>query len=193
MNLQNIREKLTKNSAYDLNNKQIIANWLAYECDVKFQFGLTLMPKKVFYKHVPCSKKVKDNIVFRHLSKIELEEAAIKFIETLNKVIYKNAYKRFHKKLDVVMAIEGERSKKDLHTHFALTKPGEMCVNEFAKRVRLALELSGKFEIFNPNYKCGIDSLDEQYRYKLDIIDSDWLYYITKELDKKSVHNLYLL
>lgn len=180
MKLREMREELTKNGAYKLSNKEIIANWLAQDCEADFQLGLTLMPKKMQYKNG-----------LRHLNKNELEKASYRFVEFLNAAVYKNAYKRFNKKLDVVMTIEGEKSCKDLHSHFVLTKPVEMKWNEFARRVRLALKLSNDFEIFNPNYNFDNDNSDEQYRYKLDIIDSDWLSYITKELDKKDVQNLY--
>lgn len=192
MTLNEIREALEKKGAYNKGNKQIISNWLAHGCETKFELGLTLMPKKVLYKYVPRSKNVKDNKLLRKLNLSELETASIRFVKILNKLVYKQAYERFNKKLDVIMVIEGVKSKKDLHTHFAFTKPKEMIWNEFARRVRKALELSGDFQIFDPTYNFHKDSADEQYRYKLDIIDSDWLYYITKELEAKSVHNLYL-
>ncbi len=192
MTLHEIREALEKKGAYNKGHNQIISNWLAHDCETKFELGLTLMPKKVLYKYVPSSKGVKDNKLLRKLSKSELEAASIRFVKILNRLVYKNSYERFNKKLDVIMVIEGVKSKKDLHTHFALTKPKEMIWNEFARRVKKALEISGDFQIFDPTYNFHKDSADEQYRYKLDIIDSDWLYYITKELEAKSVHNLYL-
>ena len=192
MTLHEIREALEKKGAYNIRHNQIISNWLAHGCETKFELGLTVMPKKVLYKYVPGSKAVKDNKLLRHLNRSELERASIRFVDILNRLIYKQLYKRFNKKLDVVMVIEGAKSAKDLHTHFALTKPKEIIWNEFARRVRKALEMSGDFEIFNPTYNFHKDRAEEQYRYKLDIIDSDWLYYITKELEAKSVHNLYL-
>ena len=192
MTLHEIREALEKKGAYNIRHNQIISNWLAHGCETKFELGLTLMPKKVLYKYVPGIKAVKDNKLLRHLNRSELERASIRFIDILNRLVYKQLYKRFNKKLDVVMVIEGAKSAKDLHTHFALTKPKEIIWNEFARRVRKALEMSGDFEIFNPTYNFHKDRAEEQYRYKLDIIDSDWLYYITKELEAKSVHNLYL-
>ena len=192
MTLHEIREALEKKGSYNKGHNQIISNWLAHGCETKFELCLTLMPKKVLYKYVPGSKAVKDNKLLRHLNRSELERASIRFIDILNRLVYKQLYKRFNKKLDVVMVIEGAKSAKDLHTHFALTKPKEIIWNEFARRVRKALEMSGDFEIFNPTYNFHKDRSEEQYRYKLDIIDSDWLYYITKELEAKSVHNLYL-
>ena len=192
MTLHEIREALEKKGAYNKGHNQIISNWLAHGCETKFELGLTLMPKKVLYKYVPGSKAVKDNKLLRHLNRSELERASIRFVKILNRLVYKHTYERFNKSLDVIMVIEGVKSKKDLHTHFAFTKPKEMMCNEFARRVKKALEMSGDFVIFNATYNFHKDRAEEQYRYKLDIIDSDWLYYITKELEAKSVHNLYL-
>ena len=192
MTLNEIREALEKNGAYNKAHNQIISDWLAYGCETKFELGLTIMPKKVLYKYVPKSRGVKNNQLLKHLNISELEEASIRFVKILNRLVYKHSYERYNKKLDVVMVIEGVKSKKDLHTHFAFTKPKEMMCNEFARRVKKALEMSGDFEIFDPTYNFFKDRAEEQYRYKLDIIDSDWLYYITKELEAKSVHNLYL-
>ncbi len=184
--LNEIRSKLNAKGAYNVTNKQEITEWLAYSCTEQFQFGLTLMPKKVFAEHD------KDKKYGRHIRKTELETASNRFVDKLNSVVYKKAYARYDKKLAVVMTIEGERSDKDLHTHFALSKPSTMHSNEFSKRVREALELSGDFWIFDPNYKFDVSKYNEKYRYKLDITDDGWLYYITKELDKHKLHNLYL-
>lgn len=192
MTLHEIREALAKKGAYNKGHNQVISNWLAHDCETKFQLGLTVMPRKVLYKYVPGSKEVKDNKLLRHLNRAELERASIRLIDILNRLVYKNAYERYGKKLDVIMVIEGAKSAKDLHTHFAFTKPKEMIWNDLARRVKKALEMSGEFEIFNPTYNFRKDGAEERYRYKLDIIDSDWLYYITKELEAKSVHNLYL-
>jgi hypothetical protein len=67
-----------------------------------------------------------------------------------------------------------------------------MPIKEFAKAVKKALELSGDFEITNPNYDVDADELAEKYRYKLDLIDEGWLTYITKKLEGKDMKNLYL-
>lgn len=192
MELENIRQKLKNKGAFNKSIKEVASDWFVHECETRFQLGLSLMPKKLFFKHVYDFKKHTGKDIYRHLNKRELETASYRFIDILNKLVYKKAYKRYNKKLDVVMTIEGEKSFKDLHTHFALTKPTTMKWNEFARLVRKALNISGDFEIHNPNYKPNKDSLDEKYRYKLDITDRYWVYYITKELGKKDLDNLYL-
>ena len=181
-----IRSKLAEKGAYNVSNKQLITDWLAHDCKEQFQFGLTLMPKKVFSGYVKGKK------YDRHLYKQELEAASNGFVHKLNGLVYKKAYARYNKKLAVVMTIEGERSYKDLHAHFALSKPSAMNYMEFGKLVREAIERSGDFCTSDPNFKLDSSRFNEQYRYKLDITDDGWLYYITKELDKHNLHNLFL-
>lgn len=192
MNIEQIRTKLTNEGAYNLNEKEQFAYWLAYGCDVDFSYGLTLMPKKVFYKKVPKSRYAPEGDIFRHITQDELEKAIKKFLHILNYAIYKQAYKRYGKKLDVVMTIEGSGTV-DLHSHLALSKPSHLTIKEFSKVVNESLKVSSDFEINNPNYDEEKDGLDEKYRYKLDTVDGDWMFYITKKLDKKSLSNLYLL
>jgi hypothetical protein len=91
------------------------------------------------------------------------------------------------------MAIEGEKSFKDLHAHFALAKPEEMPVKRFVHLVHEALQISQDFVVENEArsmQRC--DDLCKRYRYKLDAVNSGWITYITKELDKRSMHTLYL-
>ena len=90
------------------------------------------------------------------------------------------------------MAIEGEKSIKDLHTHFALLKPHWLSDKEFSKIINKVIKISGDFCIENTSYSAETDNLDKKYRYKLDLIDDEWMTYITKELDKRNFHNLYL-
>ena len=178
MKINEIRQLLACKQHSSKSPKRLLRDWLAYECDVDFNFGLTLMPKK---------------LLDRHLTKTELESACYRFLAILNRLVYKNAYLRYNKKLDVVMAIEGERSFKDLHAHFALAKPDEMPVKQFVLLVHEALHISNDFVIENavcPNRLR--DDLSKRYRYKLDAVNSGWITYITKELDKRSMHSLYL-
>jgi hypothetical protein len=135
---------------------------------------------------------MKNNQILRHLNSSELVSASNRFVELLNKLTYKQAYKRFNKRLEIVMVTEGEQELIDLHTHFAIRKPETMSLMEFKKAVKKALELSGDFEITNPNYDADAENLEEKYRYKLDLIDEGWLTYITKKINGKDLKNLYL-
>jgi hypothetical protein len=178
---------------YDrLSRRQVLADWLGKGCEQRFDMGLTLMPKKVLYKQKSARFGMKNPQVLRHLNSSELVSASNRFVELLNRLTYKQAYKRYNKRLDIVMVTEGEQELIDLHTHFAIRKPETMSHKEFSKAVKQALELSGDFEINNPKYDADADALVEKYRYKLDLIDEGWLTYITKKLNGKDFKNLYL-
>lgn len=192
MNIEQIRERLTRQELLKRNAKEELVAWLSGKTGELFTHGLTLMPKKVYYKHGRVTKRNKEGIYYRHLSKKELEERSFRFVRLLNKMILKSGYTRFNNRLPVVMTIEGEKSLKDLHAHFAINKPDWLTQKEFSHLVNKAIKISDDFCIENPNFKFQKDNLDKKYRYKLDVIDDEWMTYITKELDKRNFHNLYL-
>lgn len=189
MKLQDIHAHLDRKGAYNTTKKEVFCDWLVRDCPLQLQAGLTLMPKKVFYKHVPAYKGVKENKVFRHLTKQELEKATNNFLETLSRVVYKNGYKRFGLKIKGIYVIEGNGINRDFHSHLAFEKPQNMQWNELARLVKKALAMNSEFEIINPSY--DYKKLNDAYRYKLDIVDDGWVNYITKELGSKKVHNVH--
>ena len=190
--LQAIKVRCQQKGYDRLSHKQMLADWLGKGCEQRFDMGLTLMPKKVLYKQKSARYGMKNKQILRHLNSSELVSASNRFVELLNKLTYKQAYKRFNKRLDIVMVTEGEQELIDLHTHFAIRKPETMSLMEFKNAVKKALELSGDFEITNPSYDADADILEEKYRYKLDLIDEGWLTYITKKINGKDLKNLYL-
>jgi hypothetical protein len=190
--LQELQERCQQKGYDKLSRRQMLADWLGKGYEHRFDLGLTLMPKKVHHKQKSARYGMKNPQVLRHLNSSELVSASNRFVELLNRLTYKQAYKRYNKRLDIVMVTEGEQELIDLHTHFAIRKPETMSHKEFSKAVKQALELSGDFEITNPNYDADAAILVEKYRYKLDLIDEGWLTYITKKLDGKDMKNLYL-
>lgn len=178
MNLQEIRDLMHKKGAYNTTKKQVLCDWLTANEQMRLQFGLTLMPKKLLYKHTA------KGAVYRHLTRDELDAAVQRFMQLLSSVCYKQAYKRHGKKVHGVYVIEGERELKDLHAHLALECCDYMDMFEFKQSVEKALELSGDFVIYNDTYKQGTHDRLEKYRYRLDVIDSGWITYITKDLGK---------
>lgn len=190
--IEEIRQRLTGYGLDVKSRKEHLVEWLMSETGEMFDCGLTLMPKKKFYKFIPVTKKNKDGKIFRHLNKKETEGALLRFVHILNKLVLKHGYLRHSNRLPIVMTIEGEKNLRDLHGHFAIGKPKWMELKQFISLVNKAIKLSGEFEIFDPTYDFEKNSLDKKYRYKLDLIDEGWLGYITKELDKKEFHNLYL-
>jgi len=79
-----------------------VVKWLTNAKELGLTQGLTVMPKKVYYKHVAKSRYAVDGKVYRHLTKDELERANTRLIHLINKLVLKNAYKRDGKKLVVV-------------------------------------------------------------------------------------------
>jgi len=174
------------------NNRLEVAKWLTSAKELGLTQGLTVMPKKVFYKYVPKSRYAVDGKVYRHLTKDELEQANSRLVHLINKLVLKNAYKRDGKKLVVVASIEGDNSScVDLHTHFLLQKPDSYTSEDFHKQIVKAIELSGDFEMTNPNYRADKDSEDKMYRYKVEEITEGWSGYITKKIDKLELNRLY--
>lgn len=190
--LQELQERCQQKGYDRLSRRQVLADWLGKGCEKRFDIGLTLMPKKVHHKQKSARYGMKNQQILRHLNSSELVSASNRFVELLNRLIFKQAYKRFNKRLDIVMVTEGEQELIDLHAHFAIRRPETTSLIEFKNAVKKALELSGDFEITNPNYDANADILVEKYRYKLDLIDEGWLTYITKKLDGKDMKNLYL-
>ena len=190
--LTDLREICEKRGLNRLTARQVLADWLGKGVKQRFDMGLTLMAKKVHYKQKSERYGMKNTQVLRHLNSSELDSASNRFVEILNKLTYKQAYKRYNKRLDIVMVTEGEQELIDVHTHFAIRKPETMSHLDFSKAVKKALELSGDFEIENPNYNAEAENWTEKYRYKLDLIDEGWLTYITKKIDGKDLKNLYL-
>ena len=174
------------------NVKEQVVKWLSNKDELGLTQGLTVMPKKVFYKYVPKSRYALDGKVYRHLNKDELEKANTRLVHLINKLVLKNSYTRNGRKLIAVASIEGDNSSCiDLHSHFLLEKPDSYTNNEFQEKVYKAIELSGEFEVRNPNYKAGRDSLDKQYRFKIEEIDQGWSGYITKKIDNLELNRLY--
>ena len=169
-----------------------VVKWLTNAKELGLTQGLTVMPKKVYYKHVAKSRYAVDGKVYRHLTKDELERANARLIHLINKLVLKNAYKRDVKKLVVVGSIEGDNSSCiNLHTHFLLQKPDSYTTEQFHEQVVKAIELSGEFEIRNPNYRAAKNSEDKMFRYKVEEITEGWSEYIPKKLDKLKRNRLY--
>jgi len=190
--LQEIQEICERKGYNTLTRKQVLSDWLGKGIEKRFDMGLTLMPKKVFYKQKSARYGMKSTQVLRHLSSDELLRASNRFVELLNGLTYRQAYKRFNKRLDIVMVIEGEQELRDVHSHFAIRKPEQMDVRVFAKIVHKALQLSGDFVIENPKYDAKAEIVLAKYSYQLNLVDEKWLTYITKELYGKDFKNLYL-
>lgn len=193
MTLNEIRQKVGYYENAKTTLKQHTRTWLVSSLRNEFQLGITLMPKKIQIGPLPSWYNSKKKYAERELSKDELKQALDRFLAKLNELVFKNAYKRFGKKLNSIASIEGEVSYKDLHLHLAVGgKPDYMKFKELARLIVKAINLSDDFQTINESYKAGVDDVSKQYRYKIDIIDSGWMEYITKELRSNSIDNLLL-
>lgn len=171
-------------------HKSLVQDWLTNQENHVLDIGLTLMPVKV----LSCGQRPNDGDTTkyrRHMNRDELYQAGTKFVEILNKLVYKNAYKRLGKRLFIVMVMEGEQSQKDLHLHFAMNKPEYLSHLQFGKIIKQAIEMSRDFCLETQRTK-STKATNDRYHYKADIVDRGWIGYITKELDVKHTHNLYL-
>ena len=169
-----------------------VVKWLSNANELGLTQGLTVMPKKVFYKYVPKSRSASDGKVYRHLTRDELERANTRLIHLINKLVLKNAYKHCDKKLVAIGSIEGDNNSCiNLHTHFLLQKPDSYTTEQFHEKIVKAIELSGEFEMSNPNYRSDKDSEDKMFRYKVEEITEGWSGYITKKIDKLELNRLY--
>jgi len=72
-----------------------------------------------------------------------------------------------------------------------LQKPDSYTTEQFHEQIVKAIDLSGEFEISNPNYRADKDSEDKMYRYKVEEITEGWSGYITKKIDKLELNRLY--
>ena len=169
-----------------------VVKWLSNANELGLTHGLTVMPKKVFYKYVPKSRSARDGKVYRHLTKDELERANTRLIHLINKLVLKNAYTRDGKKIVALGSIEGNNSGCiNLHTHFYLQKLDSYTNEQFYERVVKAIDLSGEFEMRNPNYRADKDSEDKMFRYKFEEVTEGWSEYITKKIDRLELDKLY--
>jgi hypothetical protein len=166
-------DEIRRRTAYDPNTlptqKQATRAWLngmAKEYPVALTLTLNQAIREVTIKGTYC----------RQLTKEDCEKAAARFIQKLNEEIFgKNAVRRHNKGLNFIVTIEGERTEKHLHLHLAI---GGFVrgykFNQLGNKVRQA--------------KAHVKNLAEQH--KLDICDSGWLEYITKELGRKDTDNV---
>ncbi|QWD13275.1 hypothetical protein G6703_03155 [Polynucleobacter paneuropaeus] len=168
MNLQQIRQKTAYNASAQPTQKQATRTWLN-SLHKQYPLALTLTLKQTI-----CVKSVNGEY-YKRLDKDDIKRIARHFTHKLNKQIFGSSAKRYGKGLKYLAVIEGERTNKNLHIHMAIGDlPDYVKWNEVDGLVR--------------NAKLRVDGLDEQH--KVDIVDSGWMEYITKELGMKDTDNV---
>jgi hypothetical protein len=169
MKLQEIRTR----TAYDPNAlptlKAAVRTWLGGMSE-DFPLSLTLTLKQTIVE------KNDRGTYIRALTRADCERIAKRFTQKLNRQVFgKYAADKCGKSLKYLAVIEGERSNKHLHLHFA--------IGGLPSRVKF-----NQFDTLVTNAKLQVEHVDTEH--KVDIADSGWIEYITKEVGRKDTDNV---
>ena len=169
MKLQEIRTR----TAYDPNalptQKAAVRAWLG-GMSREFPLSLTLTLKQTIVE------KNNSGTYKRKLTRDDCERIARRFTQKLNREVFgKYAAEKGGKSLKYLPVVEGERSNKHLHLHFA--------VGGLPSHVRF-----NQFDTLVTNAKLHVEHIDVQH--EVDITDSGWIEYITKEVGTKDSDNV---
>ena len=169
MKLSEIRKIIGYNPHAKLAVKEATRSWL---CGMyrDYPIGLTLTVKQTIVEETPRGT------LRRAITQADCEQITQQFIKKLNRAVFgRRAAEKYGKSLRFMPIVEGERSGKALHLHFALGGfPSYRKLNEIDSLVRQA--------------KKNTRHLDEQH--KVDLVDSGWIEYITKETSSKHSDNV---
>lgn len=168
MNIYTIRQKTAYNPNTRTTEKQAMRNWLIGKKQ-EFQFAVTLTIKQTI--------TVKnDKGTYKHrLKRNDVDGIAERFTQKLNEQVFGHSAKRHKRKLLYIPIVEGVHNGKNLHLHFAIGHyPKDRLPNHFPQLVQNAITL--------------VTELDEQH--KVDVMDSGWFEYITKELSARNTDNV---
>lgn len=165
-------EEIRRRTAYNPNAlptvKAATRTWVCGMAN-EFPLALTLTLKRTIVEETP------KGTVRRAITKQDCERITQRFQQKLNFIVFGHAAKRHGKTLKYLPVVEGERGGKNLHLHFA--------IGNLPKHVKL-----NKFDALVCEAKKYVEDVDEQH--KVDIADSGWLEYITKETATKHSDNV---
>lgn len=168
MKLEDIRKRMAYNPCALPTQKAAVRIWQA-DFVGSYPIALTLTLKQHFEVKTALGTYIKK------LDRTDCQYVAKRFIQKLNREVFGHAATRYGKTLKYLAVIEGERSGKALHLHFAIGDlPAHIRFNQVSALVERA--------------KSHIDTVDKQC--DVDITDSGWMDYITKELGSKDSDNV---
>ena len=169
MKLQDIRTRTAYNPLALPTQKAATRTWLS-GMSKDYPLALTLTLKQTI---VETSAR---GSYKRKLTRADCERIAKRFIQKLNREAFgKRGAEKYGYSLMYLVVVEGERSNKNLHLHFAIGGlPSHVKFNEFDKLVTSA--------------KSCVDYIDTEHMVKL--ADSGWIEYITKEIGSKDTDNV---
>jgi hypothetical protein len=168
MKLAQIRQKTAFNPNALPTQKVATRDWLR-GIHADYPLALTLTLKQVI--------EVKNNngIYYTKIDKDECRQIAKRFTQKLNQQIFGNSAKRYGKGLKYLIVVEGERSCKNLHLH--------MAIGEIPEHIKWS-----EIKELVANAKSKVAGIDKQF--DVDIADSGWMEYLTKELGKADTDNV---
>lgn len=168
MKLAEIRQRTCYSPSALPTQKQATRTWLN-SINKQYPLALTLTFKQCY------EVKTEKGIYYRQLDRDEIRRIVTHFQHKLNQQIFGSSAKRVGKGLNYLAVLEGERTNKNLHVHMAIGGLPEYV--EYKNVDKLVC-----------NAKLSVKELDKQH--KVDIVDSGWLEYITKELGSKDTDNV---
>ena len=169
MKLQEIRARTAYNPNALPTQKAAVRAWLG-GMSREFPLSLTLTLKQTIVE------KNDRGTYKRNLTRDDCERIARRFTQKLNREVFgKYAAEKGGKSLKYLPVVEGERSNKHLHLHFA--------VGGLPSHVRF-----NQFDTLVTNAKLHVEHIDIQH--EVDITDSGWIEYITKEVGTKDSDNV---
>jgi hypothetical protein len=167
--LADIRNKTAYNPNAIPTVKQAVRSF-ASSLHKQYPIALTLTLKQ------HSSIKNANGVYIEKLQRSDCDRIAKRFTQKLNREVFgKRAAEKYGKKLNYFVVVEGQRSSKNLHLHLAIGNlPSHIALKQVDALVREA--------------KMHVCEIDEQY--KVDLADSGWMEYITKEVGTHDTDNV---
>lgn len=151
------------------NQKIATRNWLS-AISHDYPVAMTFTLKQTEVRQTPCGTHI------HRLERDDVERIAARLIQKLNREVFgKRAAEKYQRTLKFIVVVEGERSKKRLHLHLA--------VGGFPEEMRYS-----RLDSIVVRAKSRVDQIDQQY--KVDLADSGWMEYISKELSARDTDNV---
>lgn len=168
MDIYEIRKRTAYNPTAAPSQKNAVRSWLT-DLRGEYHFAVTLTLKQ--YMEIKCEYGVH----YKRLARADCDRIAKRFIQKLNRQAFGKAAERNGMALRCLVVVEGERTGKQLHLHLAVGGlPMHYLPNQFSTMVTNAVNL--------------VRELDAQH--DVQIMDSGWTDYITKELGRRDTDNV---
>ncbi len=167
--LAEIRKKMANGAECEPSQKQAVRTWLGgLHQDYPYALTLTIKPS--------VTEHTERGVYQRQIKRDDCDKIALRFQQKLNREVFgRRAADSYGHTLKYIAVVEGERSCKALHLHLAV---GGLPAH--IKPMQLQSLVS--------NARLQVRELNEQF--EVNIADSGWLEYITKELGRRDTDNV---